>query len=153
MRAPRGLKITLITVGGAVGLFLLLFGKQLLLVSTGHSDTRVKKTSAIYIPAITLWPSDTWEQRIRDAVLQQLPIGSTPQQIQAFLEQHFDRVQYRIAQSEDERVLRRFSEPHIFIRAIDDRGYPGECRVEIYLLLTPDERLRDVAVRAIQGYV
>ena len=153
MRARRTLKIVLFTVGAAFALFLLIFGKRLLLVSTGHSDTRFKRDSSIYLTAIKLDSRDVWQKRIRDAVFQQLPIGSTREQIQAFLQKHFVRVPYHVVHSDDERALTRFSEPHIFIRAIDDWGYPGECRVEIYLLLTPDEHLRDVAVRAIEGYV
>ncbi len=132
---------------------LLLAAAGLHVVFPSHHDTRIKEASPIYIPAITLYPAEDWEQRIRDAVLQQLPIGATPQQIQEFLQQHFVRVQYRVIRADDERALAHFSEPHIFIRAIDDWGFPGECRVELYLLLGPEERLRDVIVRATQAYV
>jgi hypothetical protein len=150
MRERNKILVALVTVAGLVALGI---GAVYVMFPSGHHDTRIKEQSPLYIPAITLAPSDTWEQRIRDAVLQQLPVGSTSQQIQAFLQQHFVRVEYRIAQSDDERALRRFSQPHVFIRAIDDWGFPGECRVEIYLLLTPEEHLRDVVVRAVQGYV
>jgi hypothetical protein len=150
MRERNKVLVSVLTVAGLVALGI---GAVYVMFPNGHHDTRIKEHSPLYIPAITLAPSDTWEQRIRDAVLQQLPIGSAPQQIQGFLQQHFVRVQYRVGRSDDDRALVRFSEPHVFIRAIDDWGFPGECRVEIYLLLTSEERLRDVVVRAIQGYV
>jgi hypothetical protein len=154
MRAPRKLTVLfLILTAVAVLPLLFIFGERLLLAFSGHHVTRIKEHSPLYIPAITLAPADNWEQRIRDAVLQQLPIGSTRQQIQAFLQQHFVHVQYFVARSDDDRALAHFNDPHVFIRAIDDTGFPGECRVEIYLLLTPEEHLRDVVVRAIEGYV
>jgi hypothetical protein len=152
MPARRKLKIFLGILGGLAAVLLLGAG-ALHVMFPSHHDTRIKEDSPLYIPAITLAPANNWEQRIRDAVLQQLPIGSTRQQIEGFLQHHFVRVQYRVARSDDERALARFSEPHIFIRAIDDWGFPGECRVEIYLLLTPEEHLRNVVVRSIEGYV
>ncbi len=66
---------------------------------------------------------------------------------------HFIRVQYAVTRSDDSRALAPSSAPHIFIRAIDDTGFPGTCQVEIYLLLTEDEHLKDVVVRATEAYV
>jgi len=125
----------------------------LALVSCGSHITRIRKDSPLYLPVVQIAPHDSWEQRVRDAVLQQLPIGSTRDQMQAFLHKHFVRVQYAVTHSDDSRALAPSSEPHVFIRAIDDTGFPGECRVEIYLLLTSDEHLKDVVVRATEAYV
>jgi hypothetical protein len=129
------------------------FAVALALSSCGSHTTRIRKDSPLYLPAVQIAPHDSWEQRIRDAVLRQLPIGATRDQIQTFLHQHFVRVRYSVTRADDSRALAPLTEPHVFIRAIDDSGFPGECRVEIYLLLTPDERLRDVVVRAREAYV
>ncbi len=149
MRTRKKWKILLVILGGLAAVLLLGAGALQLMFPGGHIN-RIRKGSPIYLQAISFAPE--WEQRVRDSVLQQLPIGSTREQIQAFLQQHFVHVQYRVIRSDDERALTHFSEPHIFIRAIDDWGFPGECRVEIYLLLSPEENLRDVVVRATEAY-
>ena len=152
MRAPRKLTILFLILAAAVALpLLVIFGGRLTLAFSGHHVTRIKESSPINWQATSFAPN--WETHVRDAVLQQLNIGSTRQQIQAFLQQHVVHVQYRVTRSDDDRALAHFSEPHIFVRAIDDTGFPGECRVEIYLLLTPEEHLRDVVVRATEAYV
>ena len=154
MRAPGKFTVLFLILAAVAALPLLVFfGERFLLGFSGHHINRIKEDSPIYIAAITLAPSDTWEKRVRDAVLQQLPLGSTREQIQAFVQKHFVRVKYTVTHSDDSRALAPSSEAHVFIRAIDDTGFPGECRVEIYLLLTPDEHLRDVIVRAAEAYV
>ena len=150
MRARKKLKIFLAILGGLAAVLLLGAGALHLMFPGSHIN-RIRKGSPIYLQAISFAPE--WEQRVRDTVLQQLPIGSARQQIQAFLQQHFVHVQYRVARSDDERALAHFEEPHVFIRAIDDTGFPGECRVEIYLLLSADERLKDVIVKCMEVYV
>jgi hypothetical protein len=150
MRARKKLKVFLITLGSLAALFLLALGALHLMFPGSHIN-RVRKASPIYLQAISFAPE--WEQRVHDTVVQQLPIGSTRQQIEAFLQHHFVHVQYRLVRSDDERALAHFAEPHVFIRAIDDIGFPGECRVEIYLLLSADERLKDVIVKCMEIYV
>jgi hypothetical protein len=150
MQARKKLKVSLAILGGLAAVLLLAAGALHLMFPGSHIN-RIRKSSPIYPQAMSFAPE--WEQRVRDTVLQQLPIGSTRQQIQAFLQQHFIHIQYRIARLDDERALTHVDEPHVFIRAIDDTGFPGECRVEIYLLLSADERLKDVVVKCMEIYV
>jgi hypothetical protein len=152
MRAPRKLTVLFLMLCAVAALPLaVIFGGRLFLAFSGHHINRIKEHSPIYQQAHSFAPD--WEQRVRDAVLQQLPVGSTRDQIAAFLQKNFNHVQYAVVRTDDSRALAPQTEPHVFIRAIDDTGFPGECRVEIYLLLTPEEHLRDVVVRATEAYV
>lgn len=124
-----------------------------LLVSCGRSINRIKTDSPLFEPAIHLDDREVWEKRIKDTILRQLPIGSEKARIEKFIRDNFDGVSYSIITADDSRALAHITKPHVFIRAIDDIGFPGECRVEIYLILGTDDRLKDVIVKGIYGYV
>jgi hypothetical protein len=149
MRARRKIVVSLLTFAGLVALAV----GGLFLMFPGSHINRIKQDSPLYLPATQLNDHNIWEQRIRHSVLQQLPIGSPRDRIQAFLQKHFVHVQYRVTSSDDSRALTHVTEPHVFIRAIDDSHLYGQCQVEIYLILTADERLKNVIVKGVYGYV
>jgi len=105
------------------------------------------------MPVVQISPEESWEQRIREAILQQLPLGAARPQIEAFIRKNFVRLGYAVTTTDDARALAHPTDRHVFIRAVDHTGFSGTCRVEIYLILTPDERLKDVIVRAQEAYV
>jgi hypothetical protein len=124
------------------------------LASCGDRSTnRIKQGSPLFEPAVRLDDREVWEKRIKDAILRQLPIGSEKAQIEAFIRDNFDGVSCGVTTTDDSRALAHIAKPHVFIRAIEDTGFPGECRVEIYLILGTDERLKEVIVKGIYGYV
>jgi hypothetical protein len=86
-------------------------------------------------------------------VLRQLPLGSSRQQIEAFIRANFVHVTYRVTTVDDSRAFVQLRTPHVLIRALDMTGFPGVDRVEIYLVVTAEERLKDVIVHSDEAYV
>src|SRR5436305_11555342 len=121
----------------ALAALLVLSAGAWLFMFPGSHINRIKEDSPLFLIAIKLDPPQTWEQRIRDGVLQQLPLDSTRQEIQTFLQRNFVRVPYVVTRPSNPLTLARIGGPHVFIHAIDDSGFSGRCQVEIYLLLTP----------------
>ena len=123
----------------------------LILTSCGSRVDRLQAGSPLAVVVGVHAPDR--DQRVRHAVLRQLPIGSSRLQIEAFIRQNFAGVAYRVTTTDDSRAFIQLTAPHVLIRALDITGFPGEDRVEIYLVLAPGERLKDVIVRSHEAYV
>jgi hypothetical protein len=136
---------------GLSSIALLLVGFALTSCYRNDSKDRVRKDSPLFLPAVQIYPEESWQQRIKDAVLQQLPIGSERSEIDAFIQKNFVGIKYHFTTSDDSRALAHLTEPHVFIRTAEQTS-PGIFRVEIYLLLTSDERLKNVVVKTAEAY-
>ena len=91
--------------------------------------------------------------KIREAILQQLPMGSSRQQIENFLSRDFVDARYVVASSPPSHGLYQGNESHIFIRPVEVSNLGGGQRVEIYLLIGQSERLKDVIVKSDFSYL
>ncbi len=133
------------------GLVIFAMLASLALDSCDDSKDAVKKDSPLFLPVVQIYPHESWERRIGDAVVRQLPIGSKRPQIEEFIHKNFIGVRYEVTTHDDSRALAHPTEPHVFIRAADQTR-PGIFQVEIYLMLTSDETLQNVVVRTSEAY-
>src|SRR3954453_2096835 len=93
----------------AAGLIILLL---LTACAPSSSTILVRQDSALY-PAVTkLWPGSR-ERRVRSAILEQLPLGSSRAEIEQFVDRNFIGVVVLITTSDDKRALAHPKEPHI----------------------------------------
>lgn len=116
-----------------------------------HDINRIRPDSplrSIVVPE----GSDYSHNKIRTAIVEQLPIGAPPLQIKEFLAQHFSDTSYNVSRKSLESP-KLANQPYVFIRAIDVTSLAGGEYVELYLVLTPDEHLKDVVIKSHRAYL